>query len=124
MKIGDLAKSTGVSVPTIRLYEREGLIAPAQRTSGQSRIFSESHEARLVLIKRLRLLGFELEQIRPLLALLTDSRSKPLAEFIPMLAHDVRWRIEMLLRLQRAIGKVADGSAEVGLIQEAITTER
>lgn len=68
MKIGELSRVTKVSIPTIRLYEREGLIEPAQRTPGLSREFSGCHEKRLRFIKKLRGLGFTLEEVKALLA--------------------------------------------------------
>ncbi|MCH7863001.1 MAG: MerR family transcriptional regulator [Proteobacteria bacterium] len=53
MQIGELSRVTGVSIPTIRVYEREGLIAPADRTDGRFRIFTETQRQRLDFIKRL-----------------------------------------------------------------------
>lgn len=69
MKIGELSKATGVSIPTIRVYEREGLIEPADRTDGMFRVFSETQRHRLDFIKRLRNLGFGLDEVKLLLSL-------------------------------------------------------
>jgi len=68
MKIGELAAITGVSVPTIRLYEREGLISRADRSEGRFRLFDATHEVRLRFIKQLRSLGFTLDEIREILS--------------------------------------------------------
>ncbi|RZK00113.1 MAG: MerR family transcriptional regulator [Novosphingobium sp.] len=82
MKIGELSEATGVSVPTIRLYERDGLIAPADRTQGKFRVFSEHHRRRLNFIKRIRDLGFPLEAVKQLLSLPihAESREKVVGE--------------------------------------------
>lgn len=82
MKIGELSEATGVSVPTIRLYERDGLIAPAERTQGKFRIFSNAHRRRLNFIKRVRDLGFTLGEVKQLLSLPThaESREKVIGE--------------------------------------------
>jgi DNA-binding transcriptional MerR regulator len=51
----------------IRFYEESGLIAPAR--VGRTRVFNYQDRARLVLIQRLRRLGFSIEAIREYLSL-------------------------------------------------------
>ena len=70
MRIGELSQLTGVSIATIRLYEREGLIGTASRTGGKFREFTSDQECRLDFIKRIRNLGFSLNDVK---ALLTQS---------------------------------------------------
>ncbi|MCW1432453.1 MerR family transcriptional regulator [Novosphingobium sp. JCM 18896] len=86
MKIGDLAKLTDTRVETIRFYEKEGLIPPPARTSGNYRIYEQSHLNRLSFIRRSRDLGFTLDQVRHLLRL-ADDLDAPCAE-IDALAQD------------------------------------
>jgi MerR family transcriptional regulator, copper efflux regulator len=69
VKIGELSRLTGVSIASIRLYERERLIGPAARTAGRLRIFSDEQMRRLAFIKRARNLGFSLEDVKKMLAL-------------------------------------------------------
>ncbi|MCC6215669.1 MAG: MerR family transcriptional regulator [Polyangiaceae bacterium] len=55
LKIGDLARRTGVSVPTIHFYLREGLLPAAPRkTSRNMAYYDESYVARIRLIRRLQ----------------------------------------------------------------------
>ncbi|MDE0879767.1 MAG: MerR family transcriptional regulator, partial [Sphingomonas bacterium] len=54
MKIGDIAKRTGLKVETVRFYEGEGLIAAPRRSGGNYRLYDESHLDRLTFIKRSR----------------------------------------------------------------------
>jgi len=49
--IGDAARTLGISVPTIRLYEREGLILPFRKPSGH-RLFSDSDLERIRCLRR------------------------------------------------------------------------
>jgi Cu(I)-responsive transcriptional regulator len=69
LTIGDLAKSTGTKVVTIRYYERIGLLPPPERTGGNYRAYEPMHLDRLRFIRRSRGLGFTLDQIRELLRL-------------------------------------------------------
>ncbi len=67
--IGDLAKRTGVKVPTIRFYEDIGLLQKPVRTEGGQRRYGEEEVARLSFIRHARQLGFDVEDVRELLAL-------------------------------------------------------
>ncbi|KYF77775.1 MerR family transcriptional regulator [Sorangium cellulosum] len=63
LKVGDLAKQTGLSVRTLHYYEEIGLLSPSHRTASGHRMYSAGDVARLQQIKSLRELGFSLEQI-------------------------------------------------------------
>lgn len=67
MKIGELARITGIQVETIRYYEREGLLPVAGRTEGNYRIYSKEHSERLSFIRNCRKLDMTLDEIRVLL---------------------------------------------------------
>ena len=64
MKIGDLAKQTGVSVRTLHYYEEIGLLSPSHRTETGYRLYAEDDIIRLQQIVSLRQIGFSLAQIR------------------------------------------------------------
>ncbi len=72
MQIGQVADSTGLSLRTIRFYEENGLVIPNARSEGGFRLYSESEVARLEVIKRMKPLGFSLEEMQELLTLLAD----------------------------------------------------
>src|SRR3546814_59204 len=65
--IGELAKRTGVKVPTIRFYEQIGLLDPPPRTEGNQRRYGMREADRLNFIRHARELGFEVGGIRDLL---------------------------------------------------------
>jgi MerR family copper efflux transcriptional regulator len=72
MQIGQVAERTGLSLRTIRFYEENGLVIPSARSEGGFRLYSEDEVARLEVIKRMKPLGFTLEETRELLTLLAD----------------------------------------------------
>ena len=67
--IGALAKRAGVSIDTVRYYERGGLLAPKTRLASGYRRYSELEVARLRFIRRAQALGFSLKEVKELLAL-------------------------------------------------------
>ncbi len=69
LSIGALAQQTGVKIPTIRYYETIGLLATADRSQGNRRLYGAADVQRLRFIRHARDLGFETEAIRELLAL-------------------------------------------------------
>ena len=66
MTIGKLAAAEGVSVETVRFYQRRGLLAEPPRRGAGYREYSEADRARLVFIRRARALGFTLSEIADL----------------------------------------------------------
>lgn len=68
MHIGDLAERTGLSHRTIRHYDEVGLLRPSGRSEGGFRLYTDTDLARLLVIRRMKPLGFSLEQMAELLA--------------------------------------------------------
>ena len=69
LKIGDVARLTGLPVKRIRYYEQRGLLEPAARSEAGYRLYRAEEAARLKFIKRAKLLGLTLEEIRALVDL-------------------------------------------------------
>lgn len=67
--IGKAALQAGVSVDTVRFYERSGLLGKARRTASGYRVYDDTDVARLRFVRRAKALGFTLEEIAGLLAL-------------------------------------------------------
>jgi DNA-binding transcriptional MerR regulator len=53
MRIAELSRRTGVPIPTIKYYLREGLLSPGERTSPNQARYTERHVQRLRLIRAL-----------------------------------------------------------------------
>jgi DNA-binding transcriptional MerR regulator len=67
IQIGEVAERVGLSLRTVRYYEEMGLLVPETRTQGGFRMYSEDQVARLELIKRMKPLGFSVQETRRLL---------------------------------------------------------
>jgi len=67
MHIGELAEKTGLSLRTIRHYDEVGLLKPSGRTEGGFRLYTPEDFTRLMLIRRMKPLGFSLEEMTELL---------------------------------------------------------
>jgi DNA-binding transcriptional MerR regulator len=65
--VAELANEFSLTSQGIRFYEESGLIAPAR--VGRTRVFNYQDRARLILIQRLRRLGFSIDAIREYLSL-------------------------------------------------------
>jgi DNA-binding transcriptional MerR regulator len=74
--IGELSKATGVKVVTIRYYEHVRVMPAPPRTAGNYRIYRREHLRQLQFVRRCRVLGFTLDQLRDLLRLSVQSRRK------------------------------------------------
>ncbi|MFJ6737352.1 MerR family transcriptional regulator [Streptomyces sp. NPDC091279] len=68
MQIGEVAARTELSLRTIRHYEDTGLVVPSARSQGGFRLYTEMDVARLMVIRRMKPLGFSLDEMRALLA--------------------------------------------------------
>lgn len=67
MQIGEVAARTELSLRTIRHYEETGLVVPSARSQGGFRLYTETDVARLTVIRRMKPLGFTLDEMRDLL---------------------------------------------------------
>jgi len=67
MTIGAFAEAEGVSVETVRFYQRRGLLGRPERPGSGFREYSEADRWRLAFIRRARLLGFTLAEVADLL---------------------------------------------------------
>lgn len=74
MHIGELAERTSLSLRTIRHYDEIGLLKPSGRTEGGFRLYTQPDLERLLLIRRMKPLGFALEDMTDLLRIM-DARA-------------------------------------------------
>jgi MerR family copper efflux transcriptional regulator len=72
LKIGEVARQSGVPAKTIRYYEEIALVAPAHRAENGYRSYDQKSVDTLRFIKRARDLGFGIDDVRALLALWFD----------------------------------------------------
>lgn len=74
LRIGEAAEAAGLSVDTLRYYERLGLLGRVPRTPGGARLYGERELSRLRFIRRAQRMRFSLEEIGALLAMRDDPR--------------------------------------------------
>ena len=67
MHIGEMADRSQMSLRTIRHYDEVGLLTPSGRTEGGFRLYTERDFSRLMVIRRMKPLGFTLDEMAELL---------------------------------------------------------
>ena len=90
MKIGELAKRTGLAASTIRFYESKGLLKSVDRLSNGYRAYPPEAVAVLAIIMNAQQTGFTLDEIKSILSATAEG-----------------WRhAELMATLQRKIGDI------------------
>ncbi|MBB6182169.1 MerR family transcriptional regulator [Pseudorhizobium flavum] len=100
LTIGDLSKTTGVKVPTIRYYEQMGLLSHSERSQGNQRRYSKVERDRLSFIKHARDLGLTIEAIRELIDL-SQHPEKPCAEADKIAVEQLATIREKIVKLKK-----------------------
>ncbi|ROR80286.1 DNA-binding transcriptional regulator, MerR family [Plantibacter flavus] len=77
MHIGELAERTGLSLRTLRHYDDVGLVSASARTEGGFRLYTQDDYDRLILIRRMKPLGFSLEEMAELLRVIDAMDTAP-----------------------------------------------
>lgn len=80
MRIGEVAERAELSIKTIRHYDEVGLVTPSARSAGGFRLYTEADLQRLLVIRRMKPLGFTLEEMKQLLdsvAVLSSTNPPP-----------------------------------------------
>jgi DNA-binding transcriptional MerR regulator len=79
MRIAELSRRTGVPVPTIKYYLREGLLPPGERTSPNQASYDESHVHRVRLVRALvEVGGVSIAAAREVVTLMHEPGHTPL----------------------------------------------
>ncbi|NKY59785.1 MerR family transcriptional regulator [Nocardia flavorosea] len=78
LQIGQVAARTELSIKTIRHYDEAGLVTPSARSAGGFRLYTDADIARLLVIRRMKPLGFTLAEMKQLLDSL-DTLDNPTA---------------------------------------------
>ena len=63
MQIGEIAQRTDLSLRTLRHYDEVGLLQPSGRSDGGFRLYTEEDLDKLLVIRRMKPLGFTLEEM-------------------------------------------------------------
>lgn len=114
MKIGDVAERTGLSIRTLRHYDELGLVPPSGHTPGGFRLYSEEDIDRILLIRRMKPLGFTLEQMGTFLAA-TDALAGAPDDPGPR-ATVAHFRSETAVRLEKLRRQVSYGEEFLAIL--------
>ena len=76
LQIGEVSARTELTIKTIRHYDDVGLVRPSARSGGGFRLYTPDDVGRLISIRRMKPLGFTLDEMRDLLAAL-DTLADP-----------------------------------------------
>ncbi len=111
MKIGKLAEEAGVSIDTIRYYEKRGVLPPPVRSSSGYRLYTEETVEMLRFIKKAKGLGFRLDEIRELARLRyspCDDTCVSVRRIAEEKKKEVSERINDLLEIQKMLDSFID----------------
>lgn len=113
LTIGELSRSTGTNVSTIRYYEQTGLLTHTSRSQGNQRRYSEDEKDRLVFIRQARDLGITIESIRALVDLEERADLTPgdVDRIIAEQLATVRGKVGLLRSLEAELIRLARGPA-------------
>ena len=109
MKIGVLAKKVGLDIQTIRYYETQGLLQQPSRLQNGYRDYSESAVVSLNFIKKAKLVGFTLKEIKELLAIQVTKDEHTCQEvktYTQIKLDEIQQKIDELQNIQAALEKI------------------
>jgi MerR family mercuric resistance operon transcriptional regulator/MerR family gold-responsive transcriptional activator of gol and ges genes len=107
LTIGQLAKSVGVNVQTVRYYERRQLLPPTSRMPSGYRLYGDEALRRLRFIRNAQALGFTLREIDELLSLRIRSTAR--CGDVQRKAEAKLKQVEVKVRDLRALAKALRG---------------
>ena len=108
MRIGEIAKRSGIGIETIRYYEREGLLQEPERRPSGYRQYDESTLEQLEYIGLAKSLGFTLAEIRELLELSYSAHAgcQHIRQRAEAKLTDIEAKVRSLQKMRRSLGKV------------------
>lgn len=108
MKIGELAKKTGLTIDSIRFYEKSGLIRGPERTEAGYREFSKDAVSTVVFISHCRALDIPIAEIKKLLYIRSSSAKscKEANQIIEDQLLKLRERIKAMKALEKQLAQL------------------
>ena len=118
LKIGEVARLVGVPAKTLRYYEDIGLISPAGRTDSGYRIYGWRELQQIEFIRRAKLMGLTLEQIRSLVKVaeagIPSGVLQRLDEFLDQKLEETERRLEELRDFRESLLQYRERVATAG----------
>jgi DNA-binding transcriptional MerR regulator len=106
LKIGEVAKASGVGIEALRFYERSGLLGRPARTQSGYRLYDTQVLTRLDFIKRAQVLGFSLQEIKQIIADKQAGRSpcREVREIVRQRLDELDEKLKEMRRYRRELG--------------------
>ncbi|MDQ4085248.1 MAG: MerR family transcriptional regulator [Actinomycetota bacterium] len=144
MQMSELSRASGVPVPTVKYYLREGLLPPGEATSATRATYDEHHLRRLRLIRALVEVGrLRLDTVRTILAAVDDEdadlhhtvgaahtalapqgeASPSATDAVDRLLHRRRWRVQGDSPNRQALAIAFDALARLGVVVQESTLD-
>lgn len=116
LKIGEVAKRSGIGVEALRFYERSGLLGRPGRSQSGYRAYDAGVLQRLDFIKRAQVLGFSLDEIKRIIADKQAGRSpcRDVREIVRHRLEELDERMKEMRRYRRELGAALTGWEETG----------
>jgi MerR family transcriptional regulator, copper efflux regulator len=102
MHIGEIAERSNMSLRTLRHYDEIGLLVPSARSDGGFRLYSEQDLARLMVIRRMKPLGYSLEDMRAVMQLLQAGDQVDPEKWTAVLAEAAQRRQALIEKMAMA----------------------
>jgi DNA-binding transcriptional MerR regulator len=115
LKVGELARRTGLSIRTLHHYDEIGLVKPSRHSESGYRLYTVADIARLQQVLSLRQLGFSLEEISGCLCRAGFSPLELVQRHLERLKEQIALQRELFARLEAIaahFSKAEDVSAE------------
>lgn len=103
LTIGAFAKAAGVTVETIRFYQRKGLLPEPDKPHGSIRRYGSADVTRVRFVKSAQRLGFSLDEIAELLRLDDGTHCEEASRLAEGKLQDVRERMADLASLESVL---------------------
>lgn len=111
LRIGELAKLTGIKVETVRYYERQNLLSPPPRSTNGYRLYSKQDADKVLFILKAKQVGFSLKEIAELLSIRVDTSSHTCGE-VKQLAESklssIEEKIAQLTQMHNALSLITE----------------
>lgn len=111
MRISELANQSGISVDTLRYYEKQGLISTPPRTQGGYRDYPQATVPVLRFIRNAKAVGFSLKECRGLLGIFSSRDKHTCAEvknLSELKLRDLEQKMHALTAMHQTLKVISD----------------
>lgn len=107
LKIGEVAKRSGIGIEALRFYERSSVLESPSRTESGYRVYDEAVLERLAFIKQAQALGFSLDEVKRIIddARAGTSPCDEVREIVRRRLHELDERLREMRRYRTELAK-------------------